>query len=90
MRECWHVYILECADKTLYTGIALDAEKRLIEHNTINARAAKYVRARRPAKLVYQEKLFTRSKALKREHQIKSMPREMKLALVLGRTNKRR
>lgn len=82
MSSLWHVYILECIDKTLYTGIALDVQKRLIEHNTINAKAAKYVRARRPAKLIYQEELTSRSEALKREHEIKNMTRQMKLKLV--------
>jgi len=82
MSESWHIYILECADATLYTGIALDVEKRLNEHNTLNHKAAKYVRARRPARLVYQETLSSRSEAQKREYEIKAMSRKMKLALV--------
>lgn len=82
MSDSWHIYILECADRTLYTGIAVDIEKRLAEHNTNNIKAAKYVWARRPAKIVYQETVDTRSKAQKREHAIKQLTRQMKLALI--------
>lgn len=87
MSDSWHIYILECADQTLYTGVALDVQKRLVEHNTVIAKAAKYVWARRPAKLVYQEKLTSRSEAQKREYEIKSMSRQMKLAFILGCTD---
>ncbi|MFV1992362.1 MAG: GIY-YIG nuclease family protein [Acidiferrobacterales bacterium] len=82
MSESWHIYILECADHTLYTGITMDVEKRLDEHNTNNNKAAKYVRARRPAKIVYRETAGSRSKALKREHEIKQLTRQMKLILI--------
>jgi len=82
MSDIWHIYILECADRTLYTGITMDVEKRLDEHNTSNIKAAKYVRARRPAKIVYQETADSRSKALKREHEIKQLTRQMKLILI--------
>ncbi len=82
MSDRWFIYILECADHTLYTGITLDVEKRLEEHNTNNIKAAKYVRVRRPAKIVYQEVTDSRSKALKREYEIKQLTRQMKLVLI--------
>jgi len=82
MTTTWCIYILECADKTLYTGVTTDVQKRLNEHNTINTKAAKYVRARRPAKLVYQEKVCSRSDAQKREYEIKNMTRQKKLELI--------
>ena len=82
MSDSWSIYILECAECTLYTGIAMDVEKRLDEHNTNNKKAAKYVRVRRPAKIVYQETTDSRSKALKREHEIKQLTRPMKLILI--------
>lgn len=82
MSDRWFIYMLECVDHTLYTGISMDVEKRLDEHNTINNKAAKYVRARRPAKIVYQEVTDSRSKALKREHEIKQLTRQKKLALI--------
>jgi len=75
------VYILQCADDTLYTGYAIDAKKRVIEHNTGKA-AAKYTRARRPVQLVYTEECDTRSAALKREAHIKKFSRKEKLLLI--------
>ena len=73
------VYILRCADDTLYTGIATDAVRREAEHNA--GRGAKYTRGRRPVKLVYTESCADRSSALKRECQIKKMSRVEKESL---------
>jgi len=73
--------MLECADGTLYTGIATNLERRLEEHNS-SPRGAKYTRARRPVKLVYTEAYKDRSSASKREYEIKKkMNREEKLRL---------
>jgi putative endonuclease len=74
------VYILECSDKTLYTGYALDIEKRLKQHN--QGLASKYTRARLPVRCVYREEKETVSAALKREMEIKKMTREQKLDLI--------
>ncbi|WP_294954817.1 GIY-YIG nuclease family protein [Sulfurovum sp.] len=77
----YYLYMLECADGTLYTGIATDLERRLEEHNS-SPRGAKYTRARRPVKLVYTETYKDRSSASKREYEIKKkMNREEKLRL---------
>jgi len=81
----WTVYIVHCADGSLYTGIAKDVARRIEEHNSNNLLAARYARARRPVVLVYQELAATRSAALKREHQIKQMNRREKETLVSGR-----
>src|SRR5262249_22002836 len=78
----WSVYIVRCADGTLYTGIAIDVARRLQEHNSNNRLGASYTRARRPVALVYQETLPTRSAAAKREYCIKQMDRPAKEALV--------
>jgi predicted GIY-YIG superfamily endonuclease len=67
----WFVYILECSDRTLYTGVATDVEKRLSEHSA--GRGAKYTRTRLPVKLVYSEGADDRSAALRREHAIKRL-----------------
>jgi putative endonuclease len=75
------VYILECSDKTLYCGWTNDLEKRLHEHNE-GKHGAKYTRGRRPVKLVYQEPCPTKSDALKREREIKNLPRHKKLLLL--------
>ena len=81
----WTVYIVHCADGSLYTGIAKEVARRIEEHNSNNLLAARYARSRRPVVLIYQESAATRSAALKREHQIKQMRRREKQTLVLGR-----
>ncbi|MDH5392878.1 MAG: GIY-YIG nuclease family protein [Gammaproteobacteria bacterium] len=78
----WSIYILRCADDSLYTGVAKHVDKRLIEHNTDNLKAAKYTRARRPVVLVYQEVADSRSAACKRESAIKKLSRAEKLLLI--------
>lgn len=77
----YFVYILECSDKSLYTGITTNIEKRLNEHNT-SSKGAKYTKARRPVKLVYQEPAQDRSAASKREYAIKKLTRIKKLQLI--------
>jgi putative endonuclease len=78
----WFVYILRCADDSLYTGIALDVNKRLAEHNGIVRNGARYTQARRPVRLVYQEATCSRSDACKREYAIKSLSRTDKESLI--------
>ena len=78
----WVCYILCCADGTLYCGITNDLEKRLAAHNA--GEGAKYTRGRTPVKLVYRENHVSKSEALKREMEIKGLPRTGKLALVGG------
>ncbi|WP_223156732.1 GIY-YIG nuclease family protein [Sulfurovum lithotrophicum] len=74
--------MLECADGTLYTGIATDLDRRLEEHNH-SPKGAKYTRTRRPVKLVYTEEYSDRSSASRREYEIKKkMSRKEKLQLV--------
>lgn len=75
------MYILECSDKTLYTGWTKNVEKRVREHNTGRA-GAKYTKSRRPVRLVYYEKFAGLSEALKREVRIKKLSRKDKLLLV--------
>jgi len=78
--------MLECADGTLYTGIATDLERRLEEHNH-SPKGAKYTRTRRPVKLVYTEEYADRSAASKREYEIKKkMSRKEKLQLLLKKS----
>lgn len=76
----WTVYMLLCADKSLYTGVATDIEARLSTHNA--GKGAKYTRGRLPVKLVYQEAAADRGTALKREHAIKCMPVAAKRRLI--------
>ena len=76
----WHVYMVRCADDTLYTGIAKDIRARLDQHN--NGQGARYTRARRPVVLVYQEMAADRGAALRREYAIKQLSPAMKRQLI--------
>lgn len=80
MKE-WYVYIVQCSDKSLYTGITVDLDRRVLEHNTSN-KGAKYTRPRRPVQLVYSEAHEDRSSASKRESAIKKLSRAEKLILL--------
>lgn len=80
--KSWFVYILRCADNSLYTGVALDVEKRLNEHNGVDKNGARYTRGRRPVKLVYQETSDSRSDACKREAAIKRLKKSQKEDLI--------
>lgn len=75
-----HIYILQCADNTLYTGWTTDINRRVATHNA--GRGAKYTRYRLPVKLAYTEDYATRKEAMQREHRIKKMSRAQKLALI--------
>lgn len=79
----WFVYILECADRTLYTGITNDIGHRIAEHE--RGAGAKYTRGRAPFRLLYTEAHPTRSDALKREAEIKALGRAAKLQLASPR-----
>jgi len=76
----WVVYILECADKSLYTGITTNLERRLAEHAA--GRGAKYTRGRGPFRLVYSETCAGRAEATRREAAIKLMDKAQKCLLV--------
>lgn len=76
----WHVYIVKCADGSLYTGIAKDVEARVLLHNA--GQGAKYTRARRPVELVYREPVGDHGDALRREYRIKQMATENKRRLI--------
>jgi putative endonuclease len=76
------VYILECGDGTLYTGITIDLRRRLAAH--LRGAASKYTRARLPVRVIYQEAHRSRSSALRREALIKALTRRGKLGLIGG------
>ncbi len=80
----YNLYILRCKDKTLYTGITVDLDRRVKEHNS-SKRGAKYTRSRRPVKLVYSRRFRNRSNAQKEEARIKSLSRKEKLLMIDGR-----
>lgn len=76
----WVVYILECSDKSFYTGITNNLPSRIEAHN--NGTGARYTRGRAPVSLVYQETGHDHSSALKREIQLKKLTKNQKLALI--------
>ena len=78
--EHWFVYILRCADGTLYTGVTLDLDRRCRQHNA--GTASRYTRSRLPTMLIYREQQNGRGAALKREVAIKRLRRPEKLALI--------
>ncbi|MFA4942400.1 MAG: GIY-YIG nuclease family protein [Patescibacteria group bacterium] len=77
----YYLYILECADQTLYTGITTNLDRRVEEHNTSNL-GAKYTRGRRPVKLVYSKIFNNRSSATREESDLKKLTRKNKLAII--------
>lgn len=79
----YYVYILECSDKSLYTGWTTNIDKRVQEHNN-GKDGAKYTRSRRPVKLVYAETFPSLSEALRRETGIKKLSRVEKVQLIQG------
>jgi putative endonuclease len=76
----WYVYMLRCADGTLYTGVTTDLKRRVDEHNGEGAagKGAKYTKARRPVVLVYSETVLDRSAAQMREHALRQLSRTEK------------
>ncbi|MBI3997127.1 MAG: GIY-YIG nuclease family protein [Candidatus Omnitrophica bacterium] len=78
----WYLYILQCEDASLYTGIALNVQQRLARHQA--GKGSKYVRSKGQVTLVHMEPHKTKSAALRREREIKSWSRRKKMALIYG------
>ena len=76
----WFIYIIECEDKSFYTGITKDIERRFFEHR--NKKGGKYTASHKPVKVVYVENYLTMSEALKRERQIKGWTHEKKIKII--------
>ena len=77
----YYLYLLKCKDKTLYTGITVDLNRRVREHNSSKL-GSKYTAARRPVKLVYAKKFRSRALATKAEYRIKQLSKKEKLKLI--------
>lgn len=84
MAQSWSVYMLQCADGSLYTGVARDLEKRLRQHNGELAGGPRYTSGRRPVQLLWSAPAADRSTAQQREAAIKKLSRENKWRLVAG------
>ncbi len=83
----WAVYLLRCADNSLYCGITNNVEKRLRQHNGELVGGAKYTKTRQPCELVYVEQAESRSSASQREYQLKKLTRLQKETLILSPDN---
>lgn len=77
-----YFYIVRCTDDSLYCGMTSDLEKRIKEHNSDGTRGAKYLRAKKPVKLVYSEAFPDITSALRREYEVKQWPKHKKETLV--------
>jgi putative endonuclease len=85
MNMMFYTYLVRCSDNSLYCGQTSDLEKRIREHNTSQTKGSKYVRSRKPVKLAYYEEYQTRKEAMKREVDIKKLPKCKKEELVLNK-----
>jgi putative endonuclease len=81
----YYLYILRCADDTLYTGITTDLERRVVEHNSSKL-GAKYTSARRPVSLIYSKEFADRTSASKEEYRIKQLSKAQKLLMIAAIT----
>ncbi len=81
LKKLWYIYIIECCDKSFYTGITTELERRIKEHNSSDEKGARYTRTRRPVKLIYHEIANSRGEAIKREAAIKKMKKASKIKL---------
>lgn len=80
-KQVWFVYMVRCADQSLYTGVTTNIQRRLDEHNKCDKKGARYTRARRPVTLCYTESLTGRAAACQRESEIKRLSKVAKEAL---------
>ncbi len=76
----WFVYIIECSDKRLYTGITSNLTKRIRDHNS--GHGCRFTKFRRPVKLLHNEEFLSKDQALKREAEVKGLTRQKKLSLI--------
>ena len=82
MGDDWHVYILKCADGSLYTGVARNVQRRLLQHNGKLVGGSRYTRGRRPVELLWSDSAADRGAAQRREAAIKKLSRDEKLRLL--------
>jgi len=76
----WFVYILLCSDKSFYTGVSNNPQKRFLDHK--NGKGGRYTRSHKPIKMIFQESYSNKTDALKRERQIKGWSRSKKIKIL--------
>jgi len=82
----WYLYVVQCCDGTLYTGVTTNLSRRVDEHNN-STKGAKYTRTRRPVSLVWKREYKNRSEAQAAEHKFKKLPRNQKWGMIKGNRN---
>jgi putative endonuclease len=82
----WFLYMIRCADNSLYTGITIDLDRRFAEHQSQGKKCAKYLRGKGPLELVFTTAVGTKSQASRLELQIKQCSKRVKEQLVTGQT----
>jgi len=80
IKDIWYLYIIECKDGKLYTGISIDLKRRIEQHN--RGHGCRFTKFRNPVKLVYKQIFSSRSEALKREAEIKGWKKDRKIELL--------
>ncbi len=80
----WYLYMVRCADGSVYTGVSTDVERRWKEHQRGGSRAARYLRTRRPVDLIFSAMIGDKGAALRAEHAIKRLEKQRKEALAAG------
>ena len=80
--DTWHLYLVRCADGSLYTGISTDVERRFEQHEL--GQGAKFLRGRGPLELMFRTPVGARGEALRAELRVKALPKKSKLALIAG------
>jgi putative endonuclease len=81
----WHLYIIQCRDGTLYTGITLDVERRFAEHVSQGAKSAKYLKGKGPLTLVFSEVVGEKGLAYQVERKVKRLSKKRKTDLICGK-----
>jgi putative endonuclease len=81
----WHMYVIETVDHLLYTGITTDVKRRVKDHLSLGARAAKFFRAHKPERLVFSKLIGTHSEALKAEYKFKLLKKDKKWKMIFAR-----
>lgn len=82
MQQDWSIYLIRCANGSLYTGITTDVERRLAEHREGGIKGAKYLKGKGPLTLAWHQLIGSRSDALKMELKVKRLPKADKESLV--------
>lgn len=86
-KNIWHIYIIRCKDNSLYTGVTIDIKRRFDEHKNDPKKGAKYLKGKKPLKLVWHKKIGSKQKAMQLEWRVKQLSKAKKELIVLKKLN---